>query len=152
MHPEEQLEDGTHLAPPRRATASSFRNFGEGFELAGVDEEQRPGTDRRALPDQRPHARSAVPQHLARVSGIQHEYPRPVSRHAVHHEIEEVREGGAELPQFLFIHLPNDHMAGARPADGYPYRESFVADNDYALGRIVEYLSGRKGGARWRSS
>jgi hypothetical protein len=35
-------------------------------------------------------------------------------------------------------------MADARPADGYPYEESFVADNDYALGRIVEYLSGRR--------
>ena len=29
---------------------------------------------------------------------------------------------GAELPQFLFIHLPNDHMADERPEDGYPYR------------------------------
>jgi hypothetical protein len=48
------------------------------------------------------------------------------------------------LPQFVFIHLPNDHMTSARPADGYPYEESFAADNDYALGRIVEYLSGRK--------
>ena len=35
-------------------------------------------------------------------------------------------------------------MAKARPEDGYPYQESFVADNDYALGRILEYLSGTK--------
>jgi hypothetical protein len=60
-------------------------------------------------------------------------------------EIEErYVQTGAELPQFLFMHLPNDHMADARPGDGYPYEESFVADNDYALGRIVEYLSGTK--------
>ena len=40
-----------------------------------------------------------------------------------------------------------------RPEDGYPYRASFVADNDYALGRIVEYLSHHAaGGARWRYS
>jgi arylsulfatase A-like enzyme len=51
---------------------------------------------------------------------------------------------GTELPQFVFVHLPNDHTAEARPADGYPYSDSFVADNDYALGRIVEYLSHRK--------
>src|SRR5438876_2589579 len=50
-------------------------------------------------------------------------------------------EGKAPLPQLLFIHLPNDHMAKPRPADGYPYETSFVADNDYALGRIVEFLS-----------
>jgi hypothetical protein len=32
-------------------------------------------------------------------------------------------------------------MAKPRPEDGYPFDASFVADNDYALGRIVEYLS-----------
>jgi hypothetical protein len=35
-------------------------------------------------------------------------------------------------------------MAAARPEDGYPYEESFVVDNDYALGRILQYLSGTK--------
>jgi hypothetical protein len=47
-----------------------------------------------------------------------------------------------ELPRFLYIHLPNDYMAAAQPADGYPYEESFMADNDYALGRLIEYFSG----------
>ena len=42
------------------------------------------------------------------------------------------------------MHLPNDHMAEARPESGYPYEASFVVDNDYALGRILEYLSGTK--------
>jgi hypothetical protein len=32
-------------------------------------------------------------------------------------------------------------MARPRPDDGYPIEASFVADNDYALGRIVDYLS-----------
>jgi hypothetical protein len=32
-------------------------------------------------------------------------------------------------------------MARPRPEDGYPFEASYVADNDYALGRIVEYLS-----------
>src|SRR5262249_1812542 len=34
-----------------------------------------------------------------------------------------------------------DHIAKPRPKDGYPLAASYVADNDYALGRIVEYLS-----------
>jgi hypothetical protein len=62
--------------------------------------------------------------------------------------IKEIRskyvDGGVDLPQFLFIHLPNDHMTDARPDDGYPYNESFTADNDYALGRIIEFLSSTK--------
>jgi len=51
---------------------------------------------------------------------------------------------GAELPRLLFIHLPNDRTGPARASDGYPYEESFVADNDLALGRILEFLSGTK--------
>ena len=39
------------------------------------------------------------------------------------------------------IRLPGDHTADPRPKDGYPYRASYVADNDLALGRIVEFLS-----------
>lgn len=49
--------------------------------------------------------------------------------------------GGKALPQVLTILLPNDHGGGERPAAGYPYRESYMADNDLALGRIVAFLS-----------
>lgn len=48
---------------------------------------------------------------------------------------------GATLPQVLTLILPNDHGAGERPEAGYPYRESYMMDNDLALGRIVEFLS-----------
>ncbi len=50
-------------------------------------------------------------------------------------------EGKKELPQVLTVILPNDHGAGERPEAGYPFRESYMADNDLAVGRIVEYLS-----------
>ena len=59
--------------------------------------------------------------------------------------IEEFKEKwmgeGQTLPQVLTIILPNDHGAGDRPDAGYPFRESYMADNDLALGRVVEYLS-----------
>ncbi len=48
---------------------------------------------------------------------------------------------GKTLPQVLTIILPNDHGAGDRPAAGFPFRESYMADNDLALGRVVEFLS-----------
>jgi DNA-binding beta-propeller fold protein YncE len=51
---------------------------------------------------------------------------------------------GADLPRVVMIHLPNDHMAAARPGDRYPYAESYLADNDLALGRLLEYFSGTK--------
>jgi YVTN family beta-propeller protein len=48
---------------------------------------------------------------------------------------------GQKFPSFVTIYLPNDHGAGERPEDGYPFRQSYMADNDLALGRLVEFLS-----------
>lgn len=49
--------------------------------------------------------------------------------------------GKDTMPSFIGIQLPNDHTAGARPQDGYPFSHSFVADNDLALGRMLDFLS-----------
>ena len=49
--------------------------------------------------------------------------------------------GKDSLPQLLTVILPNDHGAGERPEAGYTFRESYMADNDLAVGRIVEFLS-----------
>lgn len=49
--------------------------------------------------------------------------------------------GTDTMPAFITVIIPNDHGAGERPEAGYPFRESYMADNDLALGRIIEYLS-----------
>ncbi len=49
--------------------------------------------------------------------------------------------GQDTMPAFMTVILPNDHGAGDRPDAGYPFRESYMADNDLAVGRIVEFLS-----------
>jgi DNA-binding beta-propeller fold protein YncE len=46
---------------------------------------------------------------------------------------------GTELPQFALIYLPDDHTGGTRV--GKPTPAASVADNDLALGRIVEAVS-----------
>lgn len=46
---------------------------------------------------------------------------------------------GDILPELLMVALPNDHTAGVRP--GTPTPRAMVADNDYALGKIVEAFS-----------
>jgi len=51
---------------------------------------------------------------------------------------------GKILPQLLTVIIPNDHGANERPEAGYPFRESYMADNDLAVGRIVEFLSHTK--------
>jgi hypothetical protein len=46
---------------------------------------------------------------------------------------------GDQLPQLMVMALSADHTVGTRP--GMPTPEAMVADNDLALGRIVEALS-----------
>ncbi|WP_025761885.1 bifunctional YncE family protein/alkaline phosphatase family protein [Dyadobacter tibetensis] len=45
------------------------------------------------------------------------------------------------LPSVITLMLPNDHGTRERPHAGYPFTESYMADNDLALGRTVEFLS-----------
>ena len=49
--------------------------------------------------------------------------------------------GKDEMPSLITVIIPNDHGAKDRPEAGYPFRESYMADNDLAVGRIVEFLS-----------
>ncbi|HSO87783.1 MAG TPA: bifunctional YncE family protein/alkaline phosphatase family protein [Draconibacterium sp.] len=49
--------------------------------------------------------------------------------------------GRDSMPALLTVIIPNDHGADDRPEAGYPFRESYMADNDLAVGRIVEFLS-----------
>jgi YVTN family beta-propeller protein len=46
-----------------------------------------------------------------------------------------------ELPSVLTLQLLNDHGAGERAAAGFAFNESYMADNDLALGRVIEFLS-----------
>ncbi len=46
-----------------------------------------------------------------------------------------------ELPSMLTLQLPNDHGTNERAHAGFPFNESYMADNDLALGRVVEFLS-----------
>lgn len=49
--------------------------------------------------------------------------------------------GNDTMPEMITVIIPNDHGASDRPEAGFPFRESYMADNDLAVGRIVEYLS-----------
>jgi len=48
-------------------------------------------------------------------------------------------EKTGDLPNLVILRLPNDHTSGTRP--GGPTVSAMVADNDLALGRVVEGLS-----------
>jgi DNA-binding beta-propeller fold protein YncE len=58
--------------------------------------------------------------------------------------IEELQgfEAKGELPRLIILRLPNDHTAGAKI--GMPTPTAYVADNDLALGRVIEAVSKSK--------
>jgi YVTN family beta-propeller protein len=139
--PEEQPEAGTlwsHLA----RNGVSFRNFGEGLELAGMAERRNEEpTGARFLTN------TPIPEPL--FENTSREYPgfnmNISDQFRASQLIGEIEKryvkGDEPFPRFIFIHLPGDHMAPPRPANGYPYEASYVEDNDLALGRILEFLS-----------
>jgi YVTN family beta-propeller protein len=57
--------------------------------------------------------------------------------------IKELKESeamnGDQWPQLLVVALPNDHTAGTNPK--FPTPKSMVADNDLALGRIIDAVT-----------
>jgi YVTN family beta-propeller protein len=55
--------------------------------------------------------------------------------------IEELKAYGrkGEMPNLVYIYLPCDHTVGTRP--GFPTPRAMVADNDLALGRVVEAIT-----------
>jgi DNA-binding beta-propeller fold protein YncE len=48
-------------------------------------------------------------------------------------------EANGQLPRLSIIRLGNDHTAGTRP--GYPTPAAMIAENDLALGRVVEAIT-----------
>lgn len=56
-------------------------------------------------------------------------------------ELNEFEKNG-NFPNFIIMLLPNDHTSGTRP--GLPTPRAAVADNDLALGQIVEAISHSK--------
>ena len=139
--PETYLEAGSlweHLARHH----ISFRNYGEGMEVGGDYESKglMPTGVREATNIPMPQVLFENTSHSYATFNLnisdQYRYGQFL------HEFEVRYESGKEpLPQFIYIWLPNDHTDDPRPEDGYPYHASYVADNDLALGKLVDLFS-----------
>ena len=49
-----------------------------------------------------------------------------------------------DMPPFISMMIPNDHGASPDAEQGYPYRQSYMVDNDLAVGRVLHFLSRTK--------
>jgi YVTN family beta-propeller protein len=142
--PEDYPEAGSmweHLARHK----VSFRNYGEGFEFAGVDEGEHNG---------KTGAREVINMPMSKVlwDNTCREFPIfnmniPDQYRADWFAKDFTKlfiDAGKPMPSFVNIAICNDHGTGPKPSKGYPYTASWMADNDLALGRIVDFLSHTK--------
>lgn len=141
LMPEDYPEAGAmwdHLA----RSNIRFRNYGEGFEFPGVEEGE----------DSHPTgAREVVNVPMPKILFDNTCRGFPVfnmnipDQYRAHWFIQDVEKlflsGKHPFPSFMNIAICNDHGTNPNPSKGYPYVASWMADNDLALGRIVEFLT-----------
>ncbi len=137
--PEDEPEFGSlweHIA----GAGLSVRNYGEGLEIEGSDESAgtEPEGQRLLLnaPVPRPVFESTDRAYPTFNLGIPDQF-----RYQEFAKDMDRRLAKGRIAALTVIRLPNDHTSDVRPADGYAYRASFVADNDLALGKIVEKIT-----------
>jgi len=141
VFPEDYNEAGAlweHLARHK----VPFRNFGFGIELPAALEEQfcretgvRMGV---SFPLPKPLYDNTSRTYPTYNMAIPDQYRADMFEAELADRWESGRE---EFPALGTMVLPQDHLTDAHPADGYPYEESYMADNDLALGRVVQRLS-----------
>lgn len=141
MDPEDYAERGGLWEALERSKVS-FYNFGEANETAHVREEwydTATGAGHAVM----------VPMQKALWSRTSHDYAGYNTNIPDQFRMDQFErnftnrwlKGKEKMPQLITMQVPNDHTAGPRPKDGYPYQHSYVADNDLAVGRILHFLS-----------
>ncbi len=141
INPEDYNEAGAlweHLA----RHSVPFFNFGFGAEMPQSIEEQMHKETGIRMSVSFPLPKALFDRSSRRYPTYNMAIPDQYRVDMFEEELRDRWESGAEpFPALVTIVLPNDHMTSEHPDDGYPFRESYVADNDLALGRLVERLS-----------
>ena len=119
----------------------SFRNYGMYTRLPGDCDGAGNTSDVTHLDDRRfgDHVDELYPgfnlecsDHAARLPEWQREFSHYEAQYRANPSVD-------PLPALTILRLPNDHTFGTRPGEAIP--ESYFADNDLALGRLVETVS-----------
>lgn len=109
----------------------SFRNYGEFVVGERVDREKLPSSYRGVKPFLRANTHPTFPGFDMNIS----------DQHRADLWIADLKTfvANGRMPRLMIVRLPNDHTSGASAGALTP--KAFVADNDLALGRMVEALS-----------
>lgn len=120
----------------------SFYNFGEANETAHVREEWLDTATGAAHGVMVPMQKALFDRTSHNYAGFNTNIPDQFRMDQFESEFTKMwLKGKEKMPALVTMQVPNDHGADPRPADGYPYTESYMADNDLAIGRILYFLS-----------
>ncbi len=144
MDPEDYAEKGGLWEALGRENVS-FYNFGEANETAHTREEWSDTATGAAHGVMVPMQKALFPKTSHDYAGFNMNIPDQYRMDQFEREFTaKWITGREEMPSLITIQIPNDHGASVRPEDGYLFPQSFMADNDLALGRILQFLSGTK--------
>lgn len=113
----------TLVEPP-----TSWRDFWQAHQAGRIPDQIRAAT----------YVRSLKPSLHPKFPGFAMGIPDQTRADLFLQELREFEQKG-QLPHLMVMLLPDDHTAGTNP--GAPTTRAMVADNDLALGRVVEALS-----------
>ena len=144
VYPEDYNEAGgmwEHLS----RNGIGFFNFGLGFEFSGAEEEQWHKFTGVKMGVMFPMPKPLFDRTSRKYATYNTSVPDQFRIDMFEEELEEKwLSGKEEFPSVVTMMIPNDHGSSERPDDGYPFRESYMADNDLALGRVIHTLSRTK--------
>ena len=120
----------------------SVYNFGEANEYTDVQEEWYDTLNGTAMPVAFPMPKALFSKTSRNYAGYNTSIPDQFRVEQFETEFSNLwLKKNDSLPEIITIQLPNDHTSSPRPEDGYPFIESYMADNDLALGRMLQFLS-----------
>ena len=141
MDPEDYAERGGLWEAMNRSHIS-FYNFGEANETAHNREEWNDTLTGSGHAVMVPMQKALYPVTSHNYAGFNTNIPDQFRMEQFEHEFTKMwLKGKTKMPQLITMQVPNDHTASPRPEYGYPYYHSYVADNDLAIGRILNFLS-----------
>jgi DNA-binding beta-propeller fold protein YncE len=145
MDPEDYAERGGLWEALERSHIS-FYNFGEANETAHVREAWMDTATGSSHAVMVPMQKALWPRTSHNYAGFNTNIPDQFRMDQFESEFTRMRlhgktSGKTTMPRLITMQVPNDHTARPRPADGYPFIHSYVADNDIAVGRILHFLS-----------
>jgi DNA-binding beta-propeller fold protein YncE len=144
MDPEDYAEIGGLWEALDRKNVS-FYNFGEANETAHVREEWYDTLTGASHGVMVPMQKALFGRTSHNYAGFNMNIPDQYRMDQFEKEFTEKWITGTEvMPSLITMQVPNDHGARVRPEDGYLYPQSFMADNDLAVGRILHFLSRTK--------